>query len=177
MEMVYFILCVLQPIFLPIPEMVTVLWGSVEIGPIKSFILGVIGAIIGIGVMYWIAKKGSIFLIHKMKCEKKVALFQEYVRNYKLYIIGILFIVPILPDEIICIGSPLVGIKYSVFMWIAAISKIISVGMIAFSEQIARMWSLSRVELILIELAVLFIIAKLYTRREKRRNQDTVMYE
>lgn len=51
MEVVYFILCVLQPICLPIPEMVTVLWGSVEIGPIKSFILGVVGAILGIGVM------------------------------------------------------------------------------------------------------------------------------
>nr|WP_295684822.1 VTT domain-containing protein [uncultured Lachnoclostridium sp.] len=175
MEVVYFILCVLQPICLPIPEMVTVLWGSVEIGPIKSFILGVVGAILGIGVMYWIAKKGSNFLIRKMKCEKKVALFQEYVCRYKIYIIGILFIVPILPDEIICIGSPFVGIKYSVFMGIAVISKIISVGMIAFSGQIARICSLNRVELIIMELVAIFIVAKFYTRREKRRDQDTIM--
>lgn len=175
MEVFYFILCVLQPICLPIPEMVTVLWGSVEIGPIKSFILGVVGAILGISVMYWIAKKGSNFLIRKMKCEKKIAIFQEYVSNYKVYIIGILFIVPILPDEIICIGSPLVGIKFPLFIGIAVISKIISFGMIAFSEPIARVCSLSKGELIIFELVVLFLIAKLYTRREKRREQDTIM--
>lgn len=166
MELVYFILCVLQPICLPIPEIVTVLWGSVEIGAVKSFFLGATGAIIGIAVMYFIARKGSDFLIHKLKCEKKILIFQEYVRKYKIYIIGILFIVPILPDEIICIGSPLVGIKYSVFMGIAVISKVISVGMIAFSEEIARVCSLSRAELILFELIILFVIAKIYTRRE-----------
>lgn len=175
MSWIYFLLCVLQPICLPIPEMVTVLWGSVEIGPMKSFVLGVLGAIIGIGIMYWITKRGSHWVIAKFKCEEKIEIFQNYVRKYQIYIVGILFIVPILPDEIICLGAPLVGIPFPMFMVIAILSKIVSVGMIAFSEEIAAVFSISRMELIMIELVILFVVARIYTGREKKEEKDVIL--
>lgn len=167
MTILYFLLCILQPICLPVPEMVTILWGSMTIGPRKSFVYGVAGALIGIAVMYVLAKKFSECLIKKLKCEKKVKRFQDYIKNYQIYIVGILFIVPILPDEIICLGSPLVGIRFSLFMGIAVAAKLISVGMIAYSEPIGAIIGLSNLELIAVELVVLFAVAKLYTRREK----------
>lgn len=175
MAWIYFLLCVIQPIFLPIPEMVTVLWGSVEIGPIKSFVLGVIGAIIGISIMYWVTKKGSHWMIARFKGEEKIEIFQNYVRKYQIYIVGILFIVPILPDEIICLGAPFVGIPFPTFIVIAILSKIVSVGMIAFSEEIAAAFSISRIELIMIELVILFVVARIYTGREKKEEKDVIM--
>lgn len=172
MAVLYFLLCVLQPVCLPIPEAVTVLWGSMTIGPRKSFVLGVLGALIGIVSMYWIARKCSNWIIAKCKCEQKVKRFQDYIKKYQIYIVGILFIVPILPDEIICLGSTVVGIRFSVFLWVAIAAKIVSVGMIAYSEVIGSVLGLSNVEVVGVELILLFAIAGIFRRRERAEKNN-----
>ncbi len=38
---IYFILCVLLPICIPVPEAAVVLWGTDHIGSLQAFLLGV----------------------------------------------------------------------------------------------------------------------------------------
>lgn len=56
MEVIYFLICFFQPIFLPIPEIVTIMSASEILGPFKAFIIAFLGTVIGIIVMYSIAR-------------------------------------------------------------------------------------------------------------------------
>lgn len=171
-KLIYFICCILQPICLPLPEMATVLWGSYTIGSKASFRLGVLGTIIGIAIMYSVSKKCSQKIIDRFHCEAKIRKFQHYVERYKVLIIGFFFIVPILPDEIICIGAPLVGIDLGTFLGLGFISKCVSVGMVAFTKEIASVCSLSSMDIIMGELIILFVFAYIFKRRNQRIDKD-----
>ena len=171
-KLLYFICCIFQPICLPVPEMATVLWGSYTIGSKASFTLGVLGTIIGIAIMYSISNKCSQKIIVRFHCEKKVGKFQHYVERYKVMIIGFFFIVPVLPDEIICIGAPLVGIGKGTFLALGFISKCVSVGMAAFTKEIASVCSLSSMDIIMCELIILFVFAYIFKRKNQRMDKN-----
>ena len=49
---IYFILCVLLPICIPVPEAAVVLWGPDHIGSLQAFLLGVTGSVLGLAIMY-----------------------------------------------------------------------------------------------------------------------------
>ncbi|BBF43081.1 immunoreactive protein Se23.5 [Lachnospiraceae bacterium KM106-2] len=169
MLILYFICCILQPICLPVPEMITVVWGLNELGAVPSFVFGVLGTVMGTGLMYQFACKASDWIITKLHYEDKIACFERYIRHYQILIVALLFVVPILPDEIIGIGAPLVGISFSKYMILAAISKTVSVGMITFSEQIGRAFSINKWQVIIIELGILMIISKAIRLIEHRK--------
>lgn len=154
---IYFILCLLQPICLLVPEIVTVLWGVERFGPTRSFIVGVIGMVIGIAIMYACSTVIAEWMISKFHYEKYMEIFYSYVKQYHVLIVGVLFVIPILPDEIIGIGAPLVGIGFGQFISIAIFSKIVSVGMISFSSQIASVCALQKWQIIMLELLILYL--------------------
>ncbi|BCN29391.1 hypothetical protein bsdtb5_06860 [Anaeromicropila herbilytica] len=127
-----------------------------------SFVVGVMGSVIGITLMYMISTRASNWIIQKFKCEKSLNSFYELIENYEIKIIGILFIIPIFPDAIISIGASLMKIKLSWFVIIAIISKIISIGMIVYAKQIGQIVSMGRWQIILIELFIVNIISCLF---------------
>ncbi|MDO5520311.1 MAG: VTT domain-containing protein [bacterium] len=160
MLIIYFIVCVLQPICLPIPELITVVWGMQTVGAMPSFIVGLIGMVLGISIMYNMSNKASQWFIEKFHYKNGLELFQHYVSQYEVLFIGLLFIVPILPDEIIALGAPVVGISFPKFILIAMVSKVVSIGMISFSEQIGSFCSLQGWQIIMLELGILLLISK-----------------
>lgn len=158
----YFILCILQPICLPVPELVTIVWGSNTVGDVYAFIFGVIGTVLGIVIMYFSSRKASDWIVQKFHYKDGLEAFKSYVSHFQIYIIGLLFVVPILPDEIICIGVCIIGISFSKFITIAIFAKITSIGMIAFSEQIGSVFCLDKWQIIMVELGVLLLIARIF---------------
>lgn len=172
MKILYFICCILQPICLPIPEAGTVLWASVSFGSFPSFFLGVTGSLIGITIMYWIVKRGTEFFLKKEKVAKKVKEFRQYVEKYRIFIVGLLFVVPILPDEIVCIGAVATGIEYPLFFMIAVLAKIISIGMISYSQKIAMFLKIEQSFVIIVEIAVVFFIAWGFQFKQKSRKAE-----
>lgn len=176
MKLMYFICCILQPICLPVPEMATVLWGSYSIGAVPSFVIGVIGSVLGIAIMYDLSRKASQKMIAYFKCETKIKKFQHYVERYKVLIIGFFFVVPVLPDEIICIGAPVVGIEFSSFIVLAFLSKCISIGLVSFSKEFASICNLNSIQIVLIELVIMGIAASCFKRvNQKAERLDMPM--
>ena len=49
--LVFLILCILQPICLPVPEATTILTGTLQLGPTKTFIIAMCGIMFGIVLM------------------------------------------------------------------------------------------------------------------------------
>ncbi|WP_068606033.1 TVP38/TMEM64 family protein [Paenibacillus swuensis] len=123
---IYFLLCVAQPIILPLPELVTVVAASTVFGPLPAFIIGFIGTYIGILIMFTAARIGGLKLIHKLIELKKLERYHRYVAKNELLIMTLLFIIPVLPDEIICVGAGVSGVSPKRFMAVAAVSKLVT---------------------------------------------------
>lgn len=166
---IFFILCVLQPICLPVPEATTILSGSVTIGANETFIIGMIGIMLGIIIMY----KVSFFLGEKyltnIKKSSKYKTYQRLVSSNPFLTTGILFAIPILPDEIVCVGSALAGVSLRFLLPISIFSKAISIGMITYSSDIANALSLNQWQIIAIEVVLMLVFALIYSRIKKTR--------
>lgn len=64
---VYFLVCVLLPICIPVPETAVVLWGTRQIGSLGAFTLGVMGSVLGLAIMHSL----SSLIVHRIFKGKK----------------------------------------------------------------------------------------------------------
>ena len=130
---VYFLACVLLPICVPVPETAVVLWGTRQIGSLGAFFLGVIGSILGLMFMYSVSSLIAHRISKERKDIKQLAWLKQLTGRYRVWILGVLLIVPFMSDEVLCAGSAFLKISLPQFLKIGIIAKIISIGMIAFS--------------------------------------------
>lgn len=162
-------MCILQPICLPLPEASTILMGSISLGPHITFVIGLIGILIGIVFMY----KVSFFLgnryLKKFKDSPKYKTYQKLIASNPFLTTGILFAIPILPDEIVCVGSAIAGVSLKFLFPIAIFAKTISIGMVTYSAEIADLLSLSQWQIIVIEIVLMLVFALIYSRIKKTR--------
>ena len=131
-------ICFLQPIILPLPEPVTIMGGSTILGPLKGATIGFSGTILGIIVMFFIAKFARRSIINKIVDDEKLDKFNIYIQKNETLIILMLFILPILPDEVICIGAGLAKMNSYKFIGIAAISKLVTSISLAYSLELIK---------------------------------------
>ncbi|WP_372464711.1 hypothetical protein [Peribacillus frigoritolerans] len=59
-----------------------------------------------------------------------------------------MFIIPILPDEIICLGAGIGGVSFRRFILIASLSKLLTVSSLSYSVDLAKALSLTGQEVI-----------------------------
>ena len=153
----YFITCFLQPIILPIPEPVTIMAGSATFGPLIGAIVGFFGTMAGIVVMFSITKYVGVNIASKMVDKKKLEKFNNYIEKNDTIIIVMLFILPILPDEVICIGSGIAKVNRFKFLIIAMISKLITSISLAYSIEIIKLDETLITIFIIVIMAIVFI--------------------
>lgn len=60
--------------------------------------------------------------------------FKNFVVKNEIVILIGLFILPILPDEVICVGAGISGVSFKKFIIIAVLSKIITI--LAYSQSV-----------------------------------------
>lgn len=164
-QIIYFMICFLQPIILPFPEPVTIMGGSTILGPLKGATIGFFGTILGIIVMFFIAKFARRSIINKIVDDKKLDKFNRYIQKNETLIILMLFILPILPDEVICIGAGLAKMNRYKFIGIAAISKLVTSISLAYSLELIKFnGNLIIIAIILIIVIIIVKKIKLYVR-------------
>lgn len=149
-KFLFFLICFSQPIILPIPEAVTVPAGSAVFGSFIAAFLSFLGTVAGIVVMFFITRIGGQRLVSKWVKEKQLRKYQKYVQRNETIILVLMFIVPILPDEIICVGAGISGVSFKRFFIIASISKFITSSVLAYSVQLAQSLSLTSSQLIMV---------------------------
>ncbi len=154
---VYFLVCVLLPICIPVPETAVVLWGTGRIGSLGAFALGVTGSVLGLTIMYSL----SSLIVHRIfkgkKERRQLAWLQQLTGRYRVWILGVLLIVPLVSDEVLCAGAAFLKISLPQFLKIGIIAKIISIGMIAFSGFFGSLCGLRRWQMIAVELLFMFL--------------------
>ncbi|WP_096153529.1 TVP38/TMEM64 family protein [Bacillus sp. FJAT-45066] len=169
-KLIYFLICVLQNILLPIPEAATIIAGSTVLGSHNAFIIGLIGTLIGVTTMFFITRYGGIKLVSKYVNEKHLIRYQKYTQKNEILYLFALFIVPILPDEIICIGAGLSKITIKRFLVIALTSKVLTTFIFAYSIELAGAFSLTTSQIVLsISIIVIgILIGTLIVKRIKK---------
>lgn len=135
---IYFLVCFLQPIILPVPEPVTIMAGSSVLGSFNGAVIGACGSIIGIITMFILSRYISEKVIKRFINNNKIEKFNRYIKRNEIIVILGLFIFPILPDEVICIGSGLSKIDIYKFIIVAFIAKLITSFSLSYSLEIIK---------------------------------------
>ena len=115
--------------------------------------------------MYEIACRFMGHMSQKKGFSEKITQFQQYIRDYRFLMIGILFIIPVMPDEIICAGAAVTGIKRSQLLSVAVCGKAVSIGMVVWGREIGQIFALNQYEVMGIEIVLLLLAAKLFQKR------------
>ncbi|PRR80288.1 TVP38/TMEM64 family protein [Clostridium vincentii] len=161
MELIYIITCFLQPILLPTPEAITISMGSMAFGSFNAFVMGFLGTMLGIITMYSISKRFGLKLIMKFIKDKDLEKYKSYVKRNEVLLTGLLFIIPILPDEVVCAGAGVLGIAKKPFFIIAAVTKMITIASYSYMVEFAANFNIHGIELILTELVILIAIVSI----------------
>lgn len=168
--LIFVIACFLQPICWPLPEMSTVLIGEELFGSNVAFFTAYIFILLGIVFMYKVTFFLSNKYLKKFKASKNYKKYQKFILNNELLTTGVLFILPILPDEVICIGSAIMGIKFKVFFSVALVAKAISIGLVAYSGFISGVLNTNQAVIIIFELGFVFIASFVYNKFKQEKN-------
>jgi uncharacterized membrane protein YdjX (TVP38/TMEM64 family) len=146
---IFFFISFAQPILLPIPEAVTIPGASAVFGPGVAAAIAFPGTLLGISAMFFAARYGGRKFIHKFIKEQQLEKYQQYVSKNETLIMFLLFIIPILPDEIICIGAGIGQVSPKRFLLIAAISKFFTATLLAYSVELAERLALTPPQLMI----------------------------
>lgn len=140
---IFFFISFAQPILLPIPEAITIPGASAVFGPAVAAAIAFPGTLLGISAMFFAARYGGRKFISRLIKEEQVRRYQHYVSKNETLIMFLLFIIPILPDEIICVGAGIGQVSPKRFLLIASISKIFTATLLAYSVELAERLSLT----------------------------------
>lgn len=159
-KLIYFSICFAQPIILPLPEMVTVMAGSAVLGPFTAFLLGFSGTVLGILTMFVVSRAGGIRIVKRLVSEKQLEQYHRFVQKNEVLILAILFIIPVLPDEIISVGAGISGVNARRFVLIAVVTKIATSLSLAYSVKLVETFSISAFQItVFTSTAVLLVIS------------------
>lgn len=139
-KFIFFFISFAQPILLPIPEAVTVPGASAVFGPAVAAAISFLGTLLGISFMFFATRYGGSKFLLKLIKKAQLENYQNYVSKNEALIMFLLFIIPILPDEIICVGAGIGSMSPKKFLLIASLSKFITATLLAYSVQLANIF-------------------------------------
>lgn len=155
---IFFFISFAQPILLPIPEVVTIPGASAVFGPTVAAAIAFPGTLLGISAMFFAARYGGRKFISKFIKEQQLEKYQQYVSKNETLIMFLLFIIPILPDEIICVGAGIGQVSPKRFLLIASISKFLTATVLAYSVELTVRLSLTAPQLMFGFSAIVMIL-------------------
>lgn len=147
---IYFAVCFLQPIALPLPEALTVMTGSAVLGAFAAFVAGFAGTILGIFSMFALARAGGMKLVARLAKPEQLDRYRRYVARNEGLILLALFVIPVLPDEIVCVGAGLSGVSVSRFVLIATLSKLLTSFILAYSVPLGAWLSITPTQMLVL---------------------------
>jgi len=146
---IYAAVCFLQPIALPLPEALTVMTGSAALGAFTAFAAGFAGTMLGVMAMFALARYGGMKLAARLVKPEQLDRYHRYVARHELPILVALFVIPVLPDEIVCVGAGVSGVSVRRFMLVAALAKLATSFSLAYSVQLGAWLSVSPAQMLL----------------------------
>ncbi len=116
----------LQVTFIPIPSTVTTLAGVLIYGSLQASLLSLSGVLFGSVFAFWLGRqfgrKLVSFMVGKESCEK----WTKFLSNCK-YSFVIMMLLPIFPDDVLCLVAGLTDMSWSFFVVTNLVSRSLAI--------------------------------------------------
>ncbi len=116
----------LQVTFIPIPSTISTLAGVLIYGPLQASLLSLSGVMLGSIFAFWLGRqfrrKIVIFMVGKESCEK----WSRFLSNCK-YSFVIMMLLPIFPDDILCLVAGLTDMSWTFFVVTNLVSRTLAI--------------------------------------------------
>ncbi len=118
----YVFLQFLQVTFLPIPSAISTLAGVLVYGPLQASLLSLSGIMLGSVLAFWLGRKFGrklvVFMVGEESCKK----WTDFLTNGK-YAFVVMMLLPIFPDDILCLVAGLTDMSWLFFVVTNLISR------------------------------------------------------
>ena len=125
-------LTVFQVVVLPIPEAVTILLGVAIYGATTSFILSVIGTIIGSLISFMLGKVFGRKLCNWMFGEDNTEKYAKLMNEKGRFVFIIMLLFPAFPDDMLCMIAGITTMSYAYFTVICLVTRPVMIGLTAY---------------------------------------------
>lgn len=128
----YIVINLLQCVIIPIPTTLTVLVGTAIYGPFVAFLYASIGVLIGSSIAFCIGRYCSRPVINWIFGEEKINKYQGLLNNRTEIILFLTLLLPLFPDDLICMLAGVTNIKYSKFLLISFVARGVGLATISY---------------------------------------------
>lgn len=137
---IYIILLALQVVFVPINSLILIIPAIMTFGAFKAFILSFVALLIGSILSYYIGKFfGSNVL--KFFAGKQIAeKWQNSLSKNGKFMLPILLIIPIFPDELICMLAGIAKLNFWYFLTVSIFTRFVDLSCICFIGAVLPMY-------------------------------------
>lgn len=112
----------LQVTFLPIPSAVSTLAGVLVFGPLQASLLSLSGIMLGSVLAFWLGRRFGRKLVSFMVGEETCHKWTNFLTNAK-YSFVVMMLLPIFPDDILCLVAGLTNMSWLFFVVTNLISR------------------------------------------------------
>lgn len=130
-QVVYVCLQIIQVVILPIPSIILNLAGVALFGPWQSFFLISLGVMIGSIIAFAIGRVFGAKLVTWIVGKEDVDKYRGILNKGK-YLLIIMFIFPLFPDDILCMAAGLTTMSWGYFLTVTALTRPITVALTCF---------------------------------------------
>lgn len=129
---VYVLIQFLQVLFVPIPSMIITLTGVAIYGPVMGALLCTIGVLSGSYCSFFIGKVFGFKIVSWITGRENAQKYANLINDRGKFFLIIAFLLPLFPDDILCLIAGITTMKFKHFFWIALITRPIGVICMSF---------------------------------------------
>lgn len=129
---VFIALTVFQVVVLPVPAAVTIVIGSAIYGATVSFVLSVIGTVIGSLIAFALGKIFGRRLCNWMFGEENTEKYAKLVGEKGRFLFIIMLLFPAFPDDMLCMIAGITTMSYGYFLIVCVLTRPVMIGVTAY---------------------------------------------
>lgn len=187
---VYIVIQALQVIILPIPAAIICIVGSLIYGPFLGGVYCSIGILLGSYISFFIGKTFGYKIVSWIAGKENTDKYSAIIRKRGGFFLGLAFLLPMFPDDILCLIAGITNMKFKTFLWVTTITRPIGVvcmsyfgggHIIPFSGWGLYAWSIMLVFIVTIVVLIYkyqdkmqnYILNKIvFKKKDKKSTQD-----
>ena len=120
---IFIVIVILQVLFAPIPGQIAGLAGGYVFGAILGTVYSMIGLILGSFIVFFLSRKFGRPFVEKMVNKKIFNKYDKIISKKGLHILFLIWLLPVLPDDVICYIAGLTNIKIRTLIIVSAIGR------------------------------------------------------
>ena len=185
---IYILIQAAQVVILPVPAAIICVVGSLIYGPLLGGLYCSIGILIGSFISFIIGKTFGYKIVSWIAGKENTDKYSQIIRKRGAFFLAVAFLLPMFPDDILCLIAGITNMKFKTFAIVTAITRPIGVicmsyfgsgYIIPFTGWGKYVWAVLLVVVVIIvfltyryqEQMQNFVLNKLFKRRDKSKTK------